>query len=529
MTQPLSITASPDVFRRLALALGALTGWRRLLIAAGCGALTSAALPPLYLVPLLWPAFSGLIWLLDGATKRRQAFAIGWAFGFGHFLTGLYWVAIAFFVDAERFGALAPVAVLALAAGLALFPGLAVLLVQLSGCRGSARILLLSAAWLLVEWLRSWLFGGFPWNLIGTVWAFSEGMIQLAALLGVWGLSWITVLAAAAPALLGEERRAPRLSLALALGLGLVLPAAAWGGGTLRLLAAPAAGSDSVPGVTLRLVQPSIEQSLKWQAELRQQHVARQMAMTVGPGYDRITHVIWAETAVPFNLAAEPDLRRALSQVVPADGALITGAPRAVDEGRERKLWNSLFAVDREGEIIAGYDKVNLVPFGEFMPLRDWLGWAKLTPGGTDFSSGPGRRTITLPGLPPFSPLICYEVIFPGRVTASGARPGWLLSVTNDAWFGLSSGPHQHLASARLRAVEEGLPMVRVANNGITAVIDGYGRMLQRFGLNEVGVIDTALPEALSPKPIFATIGNGSLIVVLAVTVVASFAARRYP
>ena len=546
MTQPLSAAAaSRDVFRRLAAALRALAGWRRLLVAAACGALASAALPPLYLVPLLWPAFTGLVWLLDGALRRRQAFWIGWAFGFGHFLTGLYWVAIAFFVDAERFGALAPVALLGLAAGLALFPALAVLLVQVSGQRGLARVLLLSAAWLLVEWIRSWLFGGFPWNLIGTVWVFSDAMIQLAALLGVWGLSWITVLAAAAPALLGEAGAAPgrarRLAVGLALGLGLLLPAAVWGGGMLRLQAAPPAGSDSVPGVRLRLVQPSIEQSLKWQAGLRQQHVAQQMTMTVGPGYDSISHVIWAETAVPFNLPAEPDLRRALGQVVPAGGALIVGAPRAVDEGRERTLWNALFALDRAGGIIASYDKVNLVPFGEFMPLRNWLGFAKLTPGGTDFSSGPGRRTIilsgtlpgalpgTLPGLPPFSPLICYEVIFPGQVVADGPRPRWLLSVTNDAWFGLSSGPHQHLASARLRAVEEGLPMIRVANNGITAAIDGYGRALQRLGLNEVGVIDSVLPEALSPGPVFATIGNWSVLVVLVITLSASFLTRSIP
>lgn len=516
---------------RLAAGLGALSGWRRYLLALILGGLAAAALPPLYLLPLLWPAFTGLLWLLDGAARRREAFFIAWAFGTGHFIAGLYWVGIAFFVDADRFGAFAPAAVLGLSAGLALFPATAVLLLHLSGWRGLPRLFLLAALWLLAEWLRGWLLTGFPWNLIGSVWTFSESAIQLASVTGVWGLSWLTILFASAPALLGEAEDgaggiATRRVL-LVLCLALVGPALLWAGGAMRLAAVPAAGSDRVPGVTLRLVQPSIEQALKWHPELRQKHVADQMAMTVEPGFDKVTHVIWSETAVPFFLANEEALRRAIAPIVPAEGYLITGAPRSEEQGRDRRLWNSLHAMDREGDVVATYDKVNLVPFGEYVPLRSWLGFAKLTTGGTDFTAGPGRVTIDLPGLPPFSPLICYEVIFPGQVTVAGERPQWLLSVTNDAWFGTSSGPYQHFASARLRAVEEGLPMVRVANNGITAVVDSYGRVLSRLGQNHRGVIDTHLPRAIESATIYATTSIYLVIVILFVTVALCFFARR--
>ena len=522
-----ALAAPGGTLRRYADALAALTGWRRYLLSSVFGGLAAAALPPLYLLPLLWPAFTGLLWLLDGAARRREAFFLGWAFGTGHFVAGLYWVGIAFFVDAERFGAFAPAAVLGLSAGLALFPATALLLLRLSGWRGAARLFLLAGLWLLFEWLRGWVLSGFPWNLIGTVWVFSESAIQLASVTGVWGLSWLTIVFAAAPALLGEADGNARRRVPLVLVLSLVGPALLWAGGALRLAAAPPAGSDRVPGVTLRLVQPSIEQALKWHPELRQKHVADQMAMSVEPGFDKITHVIWAETAVPFFLANEDALRRAIAPIVPAGGYLITGAPRSEEQGRERRLWNALHAMDREGAVAATYDKVKLVPFGEYVPLRSWLGFAKLTVGGRDFTPGPGRVTIDLPGLPPFSPLICYEVIFSGRVTAPGERPQWLLSVTNDAWFGTSSGPYQHFASAQLRAVEEGLPMVRVANNGITAVVDGYGRVLNRLGQNRRGVIDTHLPRAIESPTIYATTSIYMVIVILFVTVALCFFARR--
>ena len=510
-----------QTFVRAATALAALSGWRRYLVAAVLGCLASAALPPLYLVPLLWPAFTVLLWLMNGVERARGAFLTGWAFGSGHFLAGLYWVGIAFLVDAEKYAAFLPLAVAGLAAGIGLFPALALLAVWRSRWRGPARVFLLAAAWLAAEWLRSWIFTGLPWNLIGSVWVISDQMMQLAAYAGVWGLSLVTVIAAAAPATLGEPASGVIGRRWSSVALALLLPALLWTGGAWRLSAAPPPGDDTVAGVRLRLVQPNIAQSMKWQPALRRQHVLDQMALSREAG--TATHVIWAETAVPFNLSGEQELREAVAAVVPPGGLLVTGAPRFERNDGTVRLWNSLHALNDRGEILGTYDKFHLVPFGEYVPLKWLLGFAKVTEGRLDFTPGPGPLTLRLPGLPPVGPLICYEVIFPGAVTAPDDRPEWLLNVTNDAWFGTSSGPYQHFASARLRAVEEGLPLVRVANSGISAVVDSYGRILERLGLNQVGVIDSPLPRATSTRTLFSQVGNWSVLALIALASLTGF------
>ncbi|MHA1599250.1 MAG: apolipoprotein N-acyltransferase [Alphaproteobacteria bacterium] len=533
MTDP---DAIPVAFPRLtawAHTFAGLRGWRRHGVAALCGATAAAALPPLHLVPLLIVAFTGLLWLLDGAqgTRRpRQAALIGWSFGFGHMAAGLYWVGIAFLVDSARFGLIMPFAVAGLAAGMALFPTLAVYAVALTGWRGPARVVLLAAAWLALEWLRSWLFTGFPWNLIGTVWSFSPAMLQLASVTGVWGLTWLTVLAAAAPAVLAEPdglgarggRRARAFVITVFAMIGLV-----WAGGALRLAAAPAPGTAVVPDVRLRLVQASIPQALKWVPEMRRRHVDQQRQLSLRAGPAPVTHIIWPETAVPYLLDQDPDLRRILAEIVPLGGLLITGTPRAADAGDPR-LWNSLQALDEYGEIVATYDKHHLVPFGEYTPLRRLLGAMKLTTGSTDFSAGPGPMTLTLPGLPAASPLVCYEAIFPGQVVAAGDRPGWLLNITNDGWFGNSSGPYQHLASARMRAVEEGLPLIRVANSGISAVVDPFGRLIGHLALNQIGVLDASLPLPIAGGTLYARIGNLAVLFLAALSFAFILILRRF-
>ncbi len=505
---------------RIAAWFAGLSGWRRLTISALLGALAALCFAPLYLVPLLWIAFPGLLWLLDGAKRDGEAFRIAWAFGSGHFLAGTYWVGIAFLVDAEQYAALMPFAVLAMGVGLGLFPAGAIYLVWRSRLRGAARALGLAAAWLFVEWLRSWVLTGFPWNLMGSVWAFSDSAIQIASVTGVWGLSLVTVFAAALPATLAEHDGASPVRRWLPSMAGLALIALCWAGGALRLAEAPKVGQELVPDVTLRLVQPAIEQSLKWSPEWRQRNVIDQMDLSLADAESsQVSHVIWAETATPYVLTEEPRLREVLARAVPEGGLLLTGALRREDGEEGPRLWNSLHALDGAGEIVGTYDKFHLVPFGEYVPLRWLFGFAKVTQGRVDFLPGPGLSTLELPGLPPVGVLVCYEVIFPGRVTAPDERPAWLLNVTNDAWFGTSSGPYQHLASARLRAVEEGLPIVRVANSGISAVFDGYGRELARLGLNQSGVIDVPLPRPLAEPTTYARIGN--LIVVLLLVVAA--------
>jgi apolipoprotein N-acyltransferase len=522
---------------RLAAVLMALAGWRRLALAGLCGALAAAALPPRYAVPVLLPAFTAVVWMLRGARDGRQAALTGWAFGTGHFAAGLYWVGIAFLVDAERFGWAMPFAVGGLAAGLALFPALAFWLTHLArrrfGLDGVALVLAFAAAWLVGEGLRAWIFTGFPWNLVGSVWAFSAAALQPAALGGVWLLSLLTVAAAAAPAALTapSHRRAAALA---AIAVLLVLPLAGWGFGAWRLAAAPQPGSPAslaVPEVRLRLVQPSIPQALKWRSDQRAANLRLQAEMSLGPGHDDRTLIIWPETAVPYLLAAEPRLREELAALVPPGGYLIAGAPRVDPERPDGDIWNSLHALDDSGQNAATYDKVHLVPFGEYTPLRSLLGLAKLTAGTRDFSAGPGLASLALTGVPPFSPLICYEVIFPGAVTppaGQGPRPRWLLNLTNDAWFGDSSGPYQHFASTRIRAVEEGLPLVRAANNGISAVIDAYGRVVDRTNLNDREILDASLPSAAETSTPYSYASNLLYLIELLFTACVIIVARRF-
>ncbi len=528
--------------------MAGLRGWRRHGIAVLCGVVSAAALPPLNLVPILIPAFTGLLWLLDGTRRPRHAAVIGWSFGFGHMAAGLYWVGIAFLVDSARFGLIMPFAIAGLAAGMALFPAIAVYAMAVTGWRGPARVVLLATTWLVVEWLRSWVFTGFPWNLIGTVWDFSPAMLQLAAATGVWGLSWLTILAAAAPAVLpetgdrgspggpGREGRSGRVFIVTVFAMvGLV-----WAGGALRLQTAPALGTAVDSNVRLRLVQASIPQALKWAPERRRRNVDEQRQLSQrpelapvqgpvqGPVPVPVTHIIWPETAVPYLLDRDPDLRRDLADIVPPGGLLITGAPRISDEADGSRLWNSLQVLDGHGDIVATYDKHHLVPFGEYTPLRALLGSLKLTVGSTDFSAGPGPVTLTLPGLPTVSPLICYEAIYPGQVVAAADRPKWLLNITNDGWFGISSGPYQHFASARLRAVEEGLPLVRGANSGISAVVDPYGRIVGHLSLGQVGVLDAFLPLPIAGGTQYARFGNWVVMFLTFASISTTLILRRF-
>jgi apolipoprotein N-acyltransferase len=479
-----------------------------LLSACVLGAIAALALPPLSLWPCLL-AFAGLLHLLRIAPGPWRAALLGWCFGLGHFLVGLYWITIAFFTDAERFGLLAVPAVVLLCAGMALYPALAAGFTALRRWRSpTAAALALALAWTAAELLRGHLFGGFPWNLIGYAFAGSDAMMQFAAVAGVWGLSLLAVLIGALPAALLEPGGRTRWWPVAAAGLLLLL---LWSGGALRLADA---GTPPAPGPLLRLVQGNVSQHHKWQPELRAQWFRRYLELTA-EAEDGVRAVIWPESAAPYPLDQEPEARRLIGQVVPPGGLLLTGGERFDFASDPPRAWNSLFVLDPSGTIVARYDKRDLVPFGEFLPLRGVLGrlgLKKLTGGSIDFQSGPGRRTIALPGLPPFSPLICYEAIFPGAVVDRSARPAWLLNITNDAWFGRSSGPYQHLAMARLRAVEEGLPLVRSANTGISAVVDPWGRVTARLDLGVTGVLDAPLPASLAAPPPFARFGLGVVV-----------------
>jgi apolipoprotein N-acyltransferase len=483
--------------------LEALTGWRRRGALILLGAVAALALPPVGLVPVLLVAVPGLIWLLDAAGDRRGAFGAGWWWGLGWFCAGLYWIANALLIEPEKFGWMVPFATVGLSGVLACFTGLATLLVRLTGVSGVGRVPVLAGAWTLCEWLREWVLSGFPWNPLGSVWDAAPAVLQVGSLAGVFGLSLLTVLVFGLPAVLADYAPRRWRLAAVAVAVLLVAGAAVWG--VIRL-AAPA---EMVPATRLRLVQAAVAQRHMWRDDLRESQLLDHVELSRGPGWEGITHVVWPETAAPFVLDMDPGHRALVATAAPAGGMVLTGAPRVTAPGElPFQVWNSLMAIDGAAQIHGIYDKAHLVPFGEYVPMRQWLPIAKITQGGTDFSAGPGPRTLELPGLPPVSVMICYESIFPGEIVARDhKRPGWLLTVTNDAWFGNSAGPYQHLAAGRMRAIEEGLPLVRAANSGISAVFDAMGREVASLGLGRRGVVDAPLPKPLEPT-LYARFGN---------------------
>lgn len=487
------------VARRLA----SLRGWRRHAAAAGLGTVATLALPPVYLFPLLYIAFAGLVWLLPAGLRRRAAFFTGWWFGMGYFVSSLYWIGFAPVTYSADLIWVLPFAAVGLPIILAIFHGIATLLASLWGAGNLRRALLLALAWGGTEWLRGQIFTGFPWNLAGYSWLGSDALAQSASIFGMYGVTLLAVTAATlAAGITGGSARRRWLSL----GLAVAIPAVAWAGGAVRIAGAPIPEDNLVPGVGLRLVQANIPQREKWDRSLIRRNFDLHMSMSMFDRPKWITHVVWPETAATIDLTNDTEVRKAVASIVPGGGLLLTGTPRR--ERAPNRVWNSMVAVDGSGNITAAFDKFHLVPFGEYVPLRGILPFDKITPGALDFSAGSGPQTLDLDGLPPVSPLICYEAIFPGETVDAANRPGWLLNLTNDAWYGDTAGPHQHLAITRARAIEEGVPLVRSANTGISAVFDPYGRETARIGLSEQGVLDTGVPRAITIPPVYARFGD---------------------
>lgn len=490
--------------QRLAL----LHGWRRCLVLFGLGLVLAAVLPPFYVLPAALVALTGFAWILNGATTFRRAWFDGWLFGIGFSSAGFYWIANALLVDADRYGRLFPFALAAIALGFGLFPALAALFARIAPA-GAPRAAALMVAWLLVEWLRSWALTGFPWNMLGTSLGLMDALLQPAAWGGPWVLSAIILLAALLPALMAHGGRLPRTRALVGFALSIALIAVVWGVGSMRL---SAHATTYQQGTVLRLVQPNIAQADKWRSTLQDSHFATLIALSLSqPASEQPATIIWPEAAIPFQLLRKPQTLQEATTVIPDGGLLLAGAVRA-SEGTDGTLqpWNSMLVLDQTG-LVATYDKHHLVPFGEYVPLRGILPIDKLTPGATDFVAGPGPVVINQGNLPPFGPLVCYEVIFPAEIIGAQGRPSWLLNITNDGWYGESTGPYQHFQAARLRAVEQGLAMVRVANTGISGFIDPVGRVLSSLPLGHRGVLDGPLPEPLAEPTLYARWGDWTL------------------
>ncbi len=437
------------------------------------------------------------MWLLDSAPTRKRMFWDGWWWGWGFYMTGLYWFCIALLTDPEKFGWLIPPCLFGLNAIIAIYPAIACLIMSYLRIRGLTKILVFTIVWTVVEYARGHLFTGFPWNLPGYAFGFSDASLQLASIAGAYGLTWFSVLLGTSPVALGVKKKGAIYAGVL---WAIFLLGTIWGGGRLHQANALAEEQRYVPKVLLRLVQANIAQPNKWEPQLQMEGLRQHAELTRSPGLEKVTHVIWSETAVPFAINKGEPITKRLGDLLPENAVLITGSLRTQGEGENWDIWNSLNAINHNGDIVASYDKVHLVPFGEFLPLRNVLPKSWLTPvGEKDFAIGTEGALMNVPGLPPILPLICYEVIFPELpLPADGTRPQMLLSVTNDAWFGMSTGPHQHFEMARMRAVEQGVPMVRVGNTGISAVINSFGQVTDSMPLGQKGFIDAKLPVALA-------------------------------
>jgi apolipoprotein N-acyltransferase len=466
-------------------------GWRALAAGVVAGALAALAMPPLYWLPLAVVGFVAFVWLWDGAATSKDALLRAWAWGLGHFAVGSYWMVEAFFVPPADFAVLGPPMVLGFVVVLGFFPAIAAWTAKKLAVRwpflavGWRRLIVLAIAWTVAEWLRGHVFTGYPWNPLAHVWAFATPLLQGAAVVGVYGLGTLSFLVLAAPAAGWRAAGAALLAVVL-MGIG----------GQLTMSAA----NENSNGPLLRIVQPNVAQAEKWRPENRERELRKLLDLSRRDGFDKVAAVIWPETAVPFVVQPDSEVLPVLAQAAPPGGYLLAGAARAGQRVQDG-VWNSLLVIDRAGAVVAYFDKVHLVPFGEYIPFHKELAPLTGLIGRGSFEVGDSFVTLALPGLPPFSPLICYEAIFPAAVTGPGARPQWLLNVTNDAWFGVSSGPYQHLTSARFRTIEEGLPMIRAANTGVSAVIDAYGRVLAALDMEREGVIDHALPPARAATP----------------------------
>ena len=500
-------------------------GWRRRLIAFAAGALSALAMAPFDAWPILFLTLPTLVWLIDGAGVGRgggaaAAAAVGWWFGFGYFLAGLYWIGYAFLVDVPDFGWLLPIAVIGLPAVLAVYTAFGAALARLLWTKGALRIVALGVALTTSEWLRGHLLTGFPWNAFGYALTAPLALAQAASVFGIWGLTFLAIVVFASPATLADERAETRRPW-LPLALGVAALAALGGFGVWRLDRTP---TRLVDGVHLRIMQPNLQQDVRFNYSAKQEVMDRYVALSSRASSGQAaglgdTTLIWPESPFPFFLTREADALAQISNLLRPNSVLITGAMRLADPDHPTQsgVYNSIYVIDHKGSIAAVYDKVHLVPFGEYLPLEhilERLGLEELTRQRGGFLAGDRHRLLAVPGAPIALPLICYEVIFPDDVVPPGQRPGWIVNVTNDGWFGISTGPYQHFQQARVSAIELGLPLARAANTGISAVVDPLGRIIKSLPLGAEGVLDAPLPRPIA-APLYARAGDAPAFVVV--------------
>jgi apolipoprotein N-acyltransferase len=499
--------------RRAIDRLGRLTGWRADLAAASCGVLAALALPPFTLTPLLLLAIPGLLCLLGGTASAWGAARRGFVFGMAHHLVGLYWVTNAILVQAADFWWAVPIAVPLLAAVLSAFIALPCAVAR-RVTPGWRRASVLAGMWVFGDLARQFVLTGFPWNPLGSIWELPglAGLIfmQPAAWVGVPGLTLGTLILAATP-VLGWRGRVGNTVLFGAWAL--------FGAIRLHFPAPPDRALDAVivQGNVSEIEHRDHWRDRDWVNQVFDRHLAltRQGMAQAG---DTPAMLVWPETASPFWLQGDAGARRAIAEaMVPAVAGLI-GSPR---DDPAHGPHNSMIVLGPDGAVLDVYDKHHLVPYGEYFPS-----YLPIRLGEQGWSPGTGLKTLHIPGLGAIGPLICYEAIFPAQAVVESDRPALMVNITNDSWFGDSAGPRQHLAAARMRCVEEGLPMVRAANTGISAVIDAHGRIVAALGLNTSGVLVAKLPSPLAATP-FSRMGLAAPALLALLTASLGFGVAR--
>jgi apolipoprotein N-acyltransferase len=532
------------------------SGWRRRGIAFAAGAVGALAMAPLDFFPAMIVPMCVAVWLIDGCVARsgdpaarwggklaalRDAAGAGWWLGFGYFVAGLWWLGAAFLVEADQFAWALPLGVLGLPAGLAFFTAFGFVAARLLWFPGGGRILALASGLGLSEWLRGHVLTGFPWNDLGMALGGNLMFAQAASLFGLYGLTMLSVAIFAAPATLVDAparatSSARRLAPIIVAAVALVALGAF---GALRL---SQGAVQFEANARLRIMQPNEPEDANFRPENGDAILSRYLALSdratspTTSGIGDVTHLVWPESAFPFILSRNREALQRIVSSLSGGATLITGAarqaPPAPGSNRAR-YYNAIQIVTREGLANEFYDKAHLVPFGEYLPfgaLLDKLGLRQFVhvPGG--FEAGVEHALLRIPGLPAAAPLICYEAIFPDELDFTRGRPAFLMNVTNDGWFGRTSGPYQHVAQARLRTIEQGLPMIRAANTGISAIIDPYGRYVARLPLGVEGVLDGALPQPIAATPFSRApyfIPIGLWVALLLLTGGAALRARR--
>lgn len=522
-----------------------LSGWQRNGAALLAGIISALAMPPFDLVFVLFATFPVLVWLMDGAAsdvsngflgKLWVGFKPGFFFGFGYFFAGLWWIGSAFLVEAEDFLWALPIAIVAVPFALSLFWGFATAFSRLFWSGDIGRLFILAAFFTLFEFLRGFVATGFPWNPISNAAFFTPVMMQTASLTGIYAMTAFAVFIFSTLAVLtpGSEDQTRGKKFAFVFSLSFILLHTGFGVWRLQ-----ESNVSYVPEVSLRLVQPNIDQRYKFDKEKEAENFQTYLDLSTSrgegdkQGLSGTTHLIWPESVFPYLLTQRRDTLGAIGSMLPEGTSLITGAVRAeaAVSGAAGFVFNSVYVINHQGEIISAADKTHLVPFGEYVPFQSiagGLGIEQLANQDGGFEAGSSRKLLSTGIGPSLLPLICYEIIFSGQLWNEQERPGWIVNLTNDGWFGITPGPYQHSRQSVLRAVEEGLPLVRVANSGISGVYDPYGRPINELELGQSGIIDAQLPEAL-PKTFYKQ-WHGSLhwIIFGIFFAIGVFSLRRY-